>query len=327
MISYLQKDGRFRQRHSAFTLIELLVVIAIIAILIALLLPAVQQAREAARRTQCRNNLKQMGLAIHNYNDVFNTFPIGANQYGPMGPVNDWGYMNWAIGILPYVDQAPLYGVYNHNIDIRSSQATQTQVRNSSIPVYNCPSDINAGSLVVPATGSVGTRTFAMSSYRGVAGRNNGDEVWLDFRAHVSLANMADKGALTALGDRFSTTRMRDITDGSSNTLLIGEAVTRTAANRGTFWAHSYTAYALGSIVLNHPTPTFGLPDYAACAAVAADLGVSNNHCKRFFASLHTGGVQFAKCDGSVSFISSNIDRNVLGGLSTIAGGEVIGEY
>lgn len=303
-----------------FTLIELLVVIAIIAVLIALLLPAVQQAREAARRAQCKNNLKQMALAVHNYNDTYNMFPMGTHQFNHTGLVTSRGFMGWAIAILPFIEQNTLYSRYNHNADSLSS--TNQQVRESSIPTYNCPSDPNIGNKLTPATGACCDRLFATSSYRGVSGRSDGSGYFDDI-AHIPGIDRRNKGALTAIGDGNRQTRFADVTDGTSNTLLIGEGHTRTFPTRGTFWAHTYTSYALGSITVGYPVPSFGITDYETCDSTAAALGVSNNACKRFFGSMHVGGVQFARCDGSVSFISSSIDLVMLGGLATIGGGEV----
>ena len=310
-----------RSPRRGFTLIELLVVIAIIAVLIALLLPAVQQAREAARRSQCKNNLKQMALAIHNYADVYGRFPIGSNQFGPTF-VSNRGYVGWGVGILPYIEQTPLYSKYNFLKDSLSSDPGNTQVRETSLPAYNCPSDTSTGQLLTPNTGTCCSRVYATSSYRGVSGRSAGN-YYYDDAGHFANTAGADKGALTAVGNGVTPTRFADVIDGTSNTLLIGEAQTTTTLDRGTFWAHSYTSYALSSITVGFPAPTFGITDYATCASTASSLGVSTNPCKRFFGSQHTGGVQFARCDGTVTFISQNIDQTLLGGLATIGGGEV----
>jgi len=311
------RPGHVRAR--GFTLIELLVVIAIIAVLIALLLPAVQQAREAARRTQCKNNLKQMSLAIHNYADVYLSFPMGSNQFNHTGLVASRGFMGWAIAILPFIEQNNLYGKYNHLAD--SLSATNQVVRETSMPAYNCPSDPSIGQLLTPATGTCCSRVYATSSYRGVSGRSDGGK-YFDDAGHSPFDNK-NKGPLTATGNGLRPTRFGDITDGTSNTLLIGEAHTRTTPTRGTFWAHTYTSYALSSITVGYPVPSFGITDYATCQSTAASLGVSDNACKRFFGSMHTGGVQFARCDGTVTFVSTNIDLTVLGGLATVGGGEV----
>ncbi len=310
-------------RTGGFTLVELLVVIAIIGVMVGLLLPAVQSAREAARRMSCSNNLKQMGLAIHNYHDSYNTFPIGSNQYNHNGMVDGRGFMGWAIAILPNIEQQNLYERYNPLVDSLSSQ--NQVVRETSIPTYNCPSDINIGQLLTPESGTCCSRVYATSSYRGVSGRSAGAAYWDDAN-HFGATNPQDKGVFPALAQRGRPMRFADIIDGTSNTLAIGEGQTKTRPTRGTFWAHTYTSYALGSITVGYPVPSFGITDYELCRTTAANLGVSDNACKRFFGSQHPGGVQFARVDGSVSFISSTIDQVVLGALATAAGGEVFAQ-
>lgn len=313
-----------RGRRAGFTLIELLVVIAIIAILVAILLPAVQQAREAARRSQCKNNLKQMGLAISNYTDAYEMMPMGSNQYGPAGLVNSRGYMGWSIAILPYIEETALYELYVHNNDSLSS--VNQRVRETSVTSYNCPSDISVDKLFTPESGTCCSRLYATSSYRGVSGRSSG-AYFYDFTTDFGNVVSSDKGALTATGSGVTPTAYRDIKDGASNTLLVGEGQTSTYPTRGTFWAHTYTSYALGTITVGFPVPSFGITDYALCNSTAASLSVSNNPCKRFFGSYHEGGVQFVRCDGSVTFVPTVIDQVVLGGLSTIRGDELLGSY
>ncbi|HWL10666.1 MAG TPA: DUF1559 domain-containing protein [Planctomicrobium sp.] len=315
-------NGRLSSRHG-FTLIELLVVIAIIAILVALLLPAVQQAREAARRAQCKNNLKQIGLAVHNYADVHGTFPIGSNQYGPNGVgAGDRGFMGWGIAILPFIDQANIYNLYDHNRD--ACAGANQRIRESVIPVHLCPSDFNSGVRAIPASGTPQDRYFVVGSYRGVSGRTNGTLLrYYDDIRHFSSGNShVLRGPLNAIGEGLSITRLRDITDGTSNTLLVGEGSVKTGLQRATFWAHTYSSYALGSITVGHSVPSFG-KDFASCQEVAISLSVSEEPCKRFFNSEHTGGIQFLKCDGSVMFVSLNSDQETLGGMATIGGNEL----
>jgi len=317
-----------QRSNRGFTLIELLVVIAIIGVLVALLLPAVQQAREAARRSQCKNNLKQIGLAIHNYADVHGTFPIGSSQFDNRGSfIGNRGFMGWSVALLPFVEQAALYQLWDPGAD-SSSSGTNAQVRIRSIPVYNCPSDPNIGRLVNPVTGTPNSeRVYATSSYRGVSGRSsNGlyfDDAWHFDEGQFLTLSRNDKGALTAIGYGISPTRLRDITDGTSNTLMVGEGQTLTTLGRGTFWAHTYSSYALGSITVGEPVPSFGITDYQACADAANTMGYLDNSCKRFFGSQHIGGVQFSLCDGSVKFVSRNVDQVVIGGMATIAGNEI----
>jgi len=331
-----------QHRHCGFTLIELLVVIAIIGVLVALLLPAVQQAREAARRSQCKNNLKQIGLAMHNYADVHGTFPFGSTQWkgGPpaWGDVTR-GMIGWGVDLLPYIDQTAVYNLWVPTAD--GNAGVNERAREMSISVYNCPSDMNAGKLHSPEDGVTPGRLWRICSYRGVSGRANANlkyhdnvDTLLGYGAVTSptATNRAlpvDRGPLTATGYFFGPTKLRDITDGLSNTLLHGEMHARELngatypLGRAAFWAHAHRGSNLSAITIGHSAPSFGM-DYSGCKAVADSLGVSTEPCIRSFNSEHTGGIHFLKCDGSVTFISINVDRQVLGGMATIGGGEIL---
>lgn len=309
-----------------FTLIELLVVIAIIAILIALLLPAVQQAREAARRSQCKNNLKQIGLAVHNYHDVHGTYPPGNVSCNQIGTCNySYGgphYTTWTIAILPFLDQAPLYNKYDQELPNDSNSATNNRdVAQTFLPVYACPSDLRTDTLDRPESGPR-PYNYAPGSYRAVSGvtRSRGGPHWDEGQS----LKFSDRGAMHVVYNRWGVERMRDVTDGTSSSLLVGEYHTTTHNTRRTFWAYGYTSYNESSILVGSPQ-AFGIPDYDDCQN---NSGAHGNDCKRAFASLHVGGIQFLFCDGHVGFISENIDQNeILPALGTISGGEVIGEF
>ncbi len=305
-------------RRRGFTLIELLVVIAIIAILIALLLPAVQQAREAARRSQCKNNLKQLVLAIHNYHDTSRSFPPGEITIG--GCCSTPSGTNWAISILPFMDQAPLYKQYNFNLPNENS--ANSPVVQQNLAVQNCPSDINAGSLMKPESGLGSGLNYRMSSYRAVGGKTDANGQWWDSGEGSLPVNW--KGPLHMIGQHnWRPESMRDITDGPSNTLMIGEMHTQTHPRRGTFWGYSYTSYNSSDISFTQPRTL--IPDYDRCVSIGGTGG--SNACKRGWGSFHTGGIQFALCDGSVRFISVNINMNTLGNLATVGGNEVVGQF
>ena len=168
-------EHKVLRRRPGFTLIELLVVIAIIAVLIALLLPAVQQAREAARRTQCRNNLKQFGLAIHNYHDNFNLVPPGwigvtGNQPDVSG-INGW---SWASRLLPQLDQSALYNQINFNLQV--GNASNATARATTVNVFECPSDLVVKKWTIPAAGTTNPLAdVAGASYAGVFGKDEVD--------------------------------------------------------------------------------------------------------------------------------------------------------
>jgi len=240
--------NRTSRQRPAFTLIELLVVIAIIAILIALLLPAVQQAREAARRTQCKNNLKQIGLGLHNYLDSFLVFPPGY-IYNPTNGSN-WIGWSWETMLLPQFDQAPLYNQMSQSVvapSINTGMPTAAWVQTQSVlSALRCPSDV--GSLVVPSVYIAGTNTaiwtanttltasannYARSNYFGVAGYNSnalgtaGNPLTLT--GPLAGLNNTTPAIATIFRGTFgenSRVGLRDMTDGSTNVAMVGERYT-----------------------------------------------------------------------------------------------------
>ncbi|WP_437223387.1 DUF1559 domain-containing protein [Planctomicrobium sp. SH661] len=333
---YLDSSLR-RTRPRGFTLIELLVVIAIIAVLVALLLPAVQQAREAARRSQCKNNLKQLGLAVHNYESSHSVLPPGTLGYPKVFSAH--------AQLLPYVDQAGLQNLLNFSFppmtifgtgpEVESNDAAARQV----LPLMVCPSDGNR----VPG------ETYGGISYPANAGSAiNGTSTEAD-------SNFASSRNADGVIYSRSATRFRDIVDGMSNTVLFGEhllgdgvsgaipqgndpkrrvieltggtqttpsaceAAAGTAGqwkgNRGAKWINGHTGDTLYNhfYIPNSPTPDCqnGSHNYALTAARSA----------------HTGGVQLSFCDGSVRFVSDNINLTTWRAISTRHGGEVLGEF
>ena len=332
----------------AFTLVELLVVIAIIGILVSLLLPAVQAAREAARRMQCSNNLKQIGLALHNYHDTYNTFPPGVVTPGNCCSTPSAG--TWTLFILPYMEQTPLYDRYDFRLwnDSNPGRTGATGGPNAfvcmqRIPSYVCPSDINTDRTDRPESGVGSGMQYMAGSYRGVSGAATGLN-WADSNEDHAFSTK-NRGVLHAVAGRhfdrvgraaldvLRAESIASILDGTSNTLVVGEFHTKSRNRRRTFWAYGYTSFNKSSITVGQPRIL--LPDYDLCVQIGG-LGGSNP-CKRGFGSLHPGAVQFAFADGSVRSIANTVDMGVGGtnansvkdmgvlpALATIQGSEVV---
>ncbi|MBM4096596.1 MAG: DUF1559 domain-containing protein [Planctomycetes bacterium] len=310
------------RRRDAFTLIELLVVIAIIAVLIGLLVPAVQKVREAANRMQCANNLKQIGLACQSHHDSKGTFPPGGITEGYCCATQS--KTNWAIEILPFIEMDSIYKRYDQN-SFNEAAANQF-VREQPIKTYTCPSDASAGGNILtrPASGPGSGLNYMPGSYRAVSGRANitAPLGWWDNGEGLALP-ATYKGAMHTVwaAQGLIPERMSNIIDGTSNTLLVGEYQTKNTTNRRTFWAYAYTSYASSSV---HPASHTYLNDFARCVAISAQQGLDNRPCRRAFGSFHSGGSNWAVCDGSVRFIPDTVDMNMLSNMATMSGGEVV---
>jgi len=278
------------QRHRGFTLIELLVVIAIIAILIALLLPAVQAAREAARRSSCKNNLKQIGVALHNYFDVHNTFPMGGLD-GPSSQ-SQWG---WGAYILPQMEQKALFDQLQVNT-LTCRQVRQdgnlNQLLRTSLDAFQCPSD---------TTGETLDRTRELRSQndgRDLNGLLPGTSNYVGVAGLFDVPVTNNNGVLHMQ----SKVKFRDMTDGSSNTLMVGErsfdcmAGTWSCNRNPNGGGPRGADYTMGHVSkpINDPPP-------------ANNLFTNGSQCADAFTSFHPGGAQFLFADGSVHFLSENI--------------------
>ncbi len=302
-------------RRRGFTLIELLVVIAIIAVLIALLLPAVQQAREAARRTQCKNNLKQIGLAMHNYHDQFRCFPPGYISIDPasgqMTPVDGGSGAGWALLMLPQMEQGTLYNKFDLNLPITAP--AHAPLIKTSISAFLCPSDsAPATSWKIESEASPGTvlAELATANYVAAFGTVSLD----DCENAPGTAPVTTAGQCVGNGSVYhnSRTSLRDFTDGTSSTVFVGERKTKAVDGWWSTWAGMVAGgeetgqRVLGSVdhTPNHPATHFD-----------------------DFSSPHVGGTQFLMADGHVRFMSENIDAALYQALGTIRGSEVVGEF
>lgn len=337
---------RVRSREAGFTLIELLVVIAIIAILVSLLLPAVQQAREAARRTQCKNNLKQIGLAMHNYHDVYTVFPLGAYSAidDDMG-YDDDGY-GWATMLLPYIEQGNLYAQMpttfgdgmaypgNWGVIQRYFDANGVIIPGSGQPLaaFRCPSSTLpavTGAFAVPCQDRPGSPCSGLTTSISPPDYATGQGT-SDYKASAGAGDrgMFSKARDAAGGSGGKGTKIRDVTDGTSNTIAIGEAAYITNTAQWGVWIGANNADE--PVMFKTESPSFinaGTTINDMAHAVDDDCAFS----------FHTGGAQFLFADGSVHFVSENIDTGFNDGNTTFNGtyerlgvindGQVVGEF
>ncbi len=324
-------DRRPSFTRPGFTLIELLVVIAIIAILIALLLPAVQQAREAARRTQCRNNLMQLGLALHNYEMAHETLPPGvSNPTGPILSKPDGYHMGWMTQILPYLEQQNAYKKIDFSRSVYAPE--NATVRAHIVPVVLCPSSPLASHVSMAMDGT----QYAINTYAGV---HNDVEAPIDVNQNgVLFLNSAVK--------------YEDVSDGSSNTIYVGEyrVEQNQALGYNLGWMSGTRGTLRNAVVIyrkpaatngtspnpagapNTPTPVFqdgDITTHGAWEAIPVDpeTKLPSSEYVGGFGSYHSGGAQFLLGDGSVRFISQNISVPVFRNLTNRKDGELISEF
>ncbi len=296
-------------RALGFTLVELLVVIAIIGVLVGLLLPAVQAAREAARRMSCQNNLKQLGLALHNYHDVNRRFPIGADSINSL---------SWRVRVLPFIEQDNLFQRFNFAAGIWNGGTNREGPNKlvhalNRIPSFNCPSVPNILASNGSSTLVDGRKTFT-SDYHGVAGPKGTNP---GGAAYGFLATPAGQGGFATQGvlGRDSTVRIGDVTDGTSNTLVIGEVSARWNAaileSDGADWVRGMGVGGTGN-------------GMASCRNVQNAINTPYNGIYNdiSFSSQHTGGAQFVMGDGSVRFVTAAIDLVIYKSTASRDGGE-----
>ncbi|WP_422928249.1 DUF1559 domain-containing protein [Singulisphaera sp. PoT] len=334
----------FANRRRGFTLIELLVVIAIIAVLIALLLPAVQSAREAARRMQCTNNLKQLGLAMHNYHSSIGSFPIGRmgeNYTYPKYITSNLNRRTWAFSILAYIEQGNVFQAANFCVSYY--EAPNTTVLRTQVATFHCPTDPNTN---IMELGSPQAGISSKERYKGNYMVNWGN-------THFNQLDTANgKGGVHwnypdpfvgPLGDTVYfggapfggnvSKSVANIVDGTSNTLLMAEVIigmdksdNSTEDLRGDF----YNDDQCGATFMAYTAPNSTIPDRLGYCTYP--LGVNppcqgvNTKTATFVAarSLHPGGVNALLADGSVRFFKNSISLPIWRALSTTMGGEVV---
>ena len=378
-------------RRRGFTLIELLVVIAIIAVLVAILLPAVQQAREAARRSQCGNNLKQIGLALANYEEVYNMFPFGSTARGnealitnarggnTAGPVTDRGFgQTWATAILPYMDEVGYYEQIDQDLPFEG----QPNIFRRQVTTFECPSDPNPDLLMIGNSG--GAATFAGARFaRGNYGANAGGGTTINHSFSNGNTNPRGPFGSVTIGGRPSSNeglfsfftnlqnksgkpvRFRDIQDGSSNTLAVGEMIrfneesddsrgawawssgaSISAFTRGNFQDHglagvatpnapSQTRPSIPGDSDDNPTLWSDCPPFYSNRVGRAQHPYAGRDCTGFggreggnaMRSWHTGGAQAVYADGKVNFLSESVDQKSYRSQFTIKGGDLVENF
>lgn len=315
-------------RRKAFTLIELLVVIAIIAILVALLLPAVQQAREAARRTQCKSNLKQIGIGLHNYEIIHKAFPTGSywNNRGTGGVTYQQGSL--LTHILPFMDQAVAYeqipfdDAPGRNVNNAVDENGKLLRQIFAVAAFRCPTDtagenFNSRTTVQNYAGSKG----ASNAGSPAGGNPNGSPPCPDKYLSFKKGGTSGSGVSGPFHRNGRSTKITDVTDGLSNTIFVGEVRPECSNHIRQGWLQANNGQGMFSTIYPINLDTCDTSSSSGC-------NWHNNWTEEFgFKSRHVGGAHFLFGDGAVRFISENVDHVLYNSLGAKADGEPVGDF
>jgi prepilin-type N-terminal cleavage/methylation domain-containing protein len=316
---------RTLQTRPAFTLVELLVVIAIIGVLVALLLPAVQAAREAARRSQCSNNLKQIGLALHNYHDTNLAFPMGnfvRTSGSGVPPLRGDGW-TWHVRILSFAEQGPLYERVRHVVATDSGNQNSAEQllagRDTRLTIFQCPS--HPGGVVNPSKNG-----YQLSTYNGVCGTTTFNDDQLDEATDIGYR-----------GNGFffmnSSVRFADVIDGTTNTFLVAEVQDELKGSpnsnrmRGSDRRYNFSDNSDGNPPTDITEYLVGMESNDPINANHRDSAGFFNNNGEYAGSYHPGGAQFCLGDGSVRFVSQTINMTIYQALGSRDGGETIANF
>lgn len=315
---------RHRPRKLGFTLIELLVVIAIIAVLIALLLPAVQQAREAARRSQCKNNLKQLGLAFHNYHEALSCFPLSS-----AGSVSK---PNWRVFILPYIDQAPLYSkldMVSGNFLANAYPGNNSILAGLNVPVFNCPSSPLPTNNTAVLNNTLAGQTHC---YEAISGATPDPAGMTANCGPGSYGSIYCNNGITVPNVKAT---MASVSDGTSNTLLIGEQSGTVGSTKQDLRNNYYggwsgagagvppadVSWGVGTTAIRYPI------NYNFSSGVAPAGADQTYEGNTILNSFHVGGIHALMADGSVRFLSENMNFTTLTSIACKSDGMVVGDF